>query len=241
MYHEYKVVVGHCVWSAKPAYPDLLYSSSLWLRVPSHNSRDQQLKQQKSPFSHCPEGRKLSGGVVSSEACLYHTDADFPPVFSCACTTQQLCIFSFAPFKEIPVWCQMALFQTNQPFKGTVSNCSSILKYQRLQLQHMNFGPPLVQPVRVIKRPRPLLFYEKIAYKRIVPTYLPAILLPFCMAHHNPKLLKIICKPGSKLSKTSLHRITLLMYTERECQHQMFLVNKQYILVLIFIFKRMSY
>lgn len=55
-----------------------------------------------------------------------------------------------------------------------------------------------------------------------------SIPLPFSMAHHNPELFRIIPILNSRLSKAGLNHITLLMYTARDCQHQMFLVNNPF-------------
>lgn len=55
-----------------------------------------------------------------------------------------------------------------------------------------------------------------------------SISLPFSMAHHNLELFRIIPMLNSRLSKAGLNHITLLMYTARDCQHQMFPVNNPF-------------
>lgn len=58
--------------------------------------------------------------------------------------------------------------------------------------------------------------------------YFSSISLPFSVAHHNPELFRIIPMLHTRLSKADLNHITLLMYTARDCQHQMFLVNNPF-------------
>lgn len=58
--------------------------------------------------------------------------------------------------------------------------------------------------------------------------YFSSISLPFSVAHHNPELFRIIPTLNSRLSEAGLNHITLLMYTARDCQHQMFLVSNPF-------------